>query len=72
MSWIPPNTPISVSRELRSVSIHQCPCVLIQRLLAGVGGDRGGAGSEDCLKVNIYTPSKATAGSDCESEFFIL
>ena len=38
----------------------------------GAGGDRGGAGSEDCLRVNIYTPSKARAGSDCESRFFIL
>ena len=34
---------------------------------AGAGGDRGGAGSEDCLKVNIYTPSKARADSGCES-----
>ena len=38
----------------------------------GLGGDRGGAGSEDCLKVNVYTPSKAMAGSNCESEFSIL
>ncbi|KZV84900.1 alpha/beta-hydrolase [Exidia glandulosa HHB12029] len=28
------------------------------------GGDAGGAGSEDCLKVNIYTPSNATARSN--------
>lgn len=26
-------------------------------------GDAGGAGSEDCLKVNIYTPVNATANS---------
>ncbi|PPR05171.1 hypothetical protein CVT26_012257 [Gymnopilus dilepis] len=28
-------------------------------------GDAGGAGSEDCLKVNIYAPVGATKGSDC-------
>lgn len=39
---------------------------------ADTGGNSGGAGSEDCLKVNIYTPSKAKAGSNCESEFFVL
>jgi len=39
---------------------------------ARTGGDRGGAGSEDCLKVNIYTPSQATAGSNCKPEFFAL
>ncbi|KAG6915820.1 hypothetical protein DXG01_009694 [Tephrocybe rancida] len=27
-------------------------------------GDAGGAGSEDCLKVNIYTPSGSKKGSD--------
>ncbi|KZT22324.1 alpha/beta-hydrolase [Neolentinus lepideus HHB14362 ss-1] len=27
-------------------------------------GDPGGAGSEDCLKVNVYAPSNATAGSN--------
>ncbi|KAF9522500.1 alpha/beta-hydrolase [Crepidotus variabilis] len=27
------------------------------------GGDAGGAGSEDCLKVNIYTPAGAHRGS---------
>jgi hypothetical protein len=39
---------------------------------AGTGGDRGGAGSEDCLKVNIYAPSNAKAGSNRGSEFFVL
>lgn len=39
--------------------------------IVGTGGDRAGAGSEDCLKVNIYTPSKAIAGSNCEFEFFV-
>jgi hypothetical protein len=38
----------------------------------GTGGDRGGAGSEDCLKVNIYAPSNAKAGSNRGSEFFVL
>ena len=35
---------------------------------ASTGGDRSGAGNEDCLKVNIYTPSKAKAGSNRASE----
>ena len=39
---------------------------------AGTGGDRGGAGTEDCLKVNIYTPSKAKPGNNCESRFFVM
>ena len=38
---------------------------------AGAGGDRGGAGTEDCLKVNIYTPSKAKPGNNCESGFVL-
>ncbi len=29
-------------------------------------GDAGGAGSEDCLKVNIYTPANATSHSKCK------
>jgi carboxylesterase type B len=28
------------------------------------GGDAGGAGSEDCLKVNIYAPAGAKRGSN--------
>lgn len=28
-------------------------------------GDAGGAGSEDCLKVNVYAPINATAKSNC-------
>lgn len=28
-------------------------------------GDAGGAGSEDCLKVNIYTPANVTNMSKC-------
>ena len=31
-------------------------------------GDAGGAGTEDCLKVNIYTPVNATAHSNCRSK----
>lgn len=29
-------------------------------------GDAGGAGTEDCLKVNVYTPVNATSESKCE------
>lgn len=29
-------------------------------------GDHGGAGSEDCLKVNIYVPAGAKRGDNCE------
>lgn len=32
-----------------------------------VDGDAGGAGSEDCLKVNIYAPVHATKSSNRES-----
>lgn len=39
--------------------------------VTGAGGDRGGAGTEDCLKVNIYTPSNAKAGSNCEFKLVI-
>ena len=35
--------------------------------LVPVVGDAGGAGSEDCLKVNVYTPVGATKGSNCGS-----
>lgn len=49
---------------------RECPVVVPPPDLTstgpGTGDDRGGAGSEDCLKVNIYTPSKASAGSNCE------
>jgi carboxylesterase type B len=31
-----------------------------------LGGDAGGAGSEDCLKVNIYTPYGAKEGDNCK------
>jgi carboxylesterase type B len=34
------------------------------------GGDAGGAGSEDCLKVNIYAPPDATKGSKRE-DFYV-
>lgn len=27
-----------------------------------LGGDAGGAGSEDCLKVNVYAPFSAKKG----------
>jgi carboxylesterase type B len=30
-------------------------------------GDAGGAGSEDCLKLNIYAPAGAKSGSKCKS-----
>ena len=28
-------------------------------------GDAGGAGSEDCLKVNVYAPAGAKSGDKC-------
>lgn len=30
------------------------------------GGDAGGAGSEDCLKINVYAPFEAKKGDNCE------
>lgn len=35
-------------------------------------GDAGGAGTEDCLKVNIYTPVNATSRSNREWEIFFF
>ncbi|KIJ16343.1 hypothetical protein PAXINDRAFT_132242 [Paxillus involutus ATCC 200175] len=35
------------------------------------GGDAGGAGSEDCLKVNIYTPYGAKEGDNLPVLFYI-
>ncbi|OCB90395.1 alpha/beta-hydrolase [Sanghuangporus baumii] len=35
------------------------------------GGDAGGAGSEDCLKINIYTPVNATSRSKLPVLFYI-
>lgn len=32
-------------------------------------GDAGGAGTEDCLKLNVYSPLNATADSKCNSQF---
>ena len=40
----------------------------ISRLTAG---DAGGAGSEDCLNVNIYAPVNATKDSKCEYSLYI-
>ena len=36
------------------------------------GGDAGGAGSEDCLKVNIYAPPDATKGNKREDYYVVL
>ena len=46
----------------REFSMASPPCSEFAE--ASAGGGRGGAGSEDCLKLNIYTPSKAKAGSN--------
>ncbi|EGO01057.1 hypothetical protein SERLA73DRAFT_179100 [Serpula lacrymans var. lacrymans S7.3] len=35
------------------------------------GGDHGGAGSEDCLKVNIYAPAGAKEGDNLPVLFYI-
>lgn len=31
-----------------------------------IGGDAGGAGTEDCLKINVYTPIGTKSGSKRE------
>ena len=41
-------------------------CLNIVNLNASLGGDAGGAGSEDCLKVNVYAPLNATKESNCK------
>lgn len=35
-------------------------------------GDHGGAGSEDCLKINIYAPVGAKEGDNCELFWTLL
>lgn len=30
------------------------------------GGDAGGAGTEDCLKINVYAPAGAKRGDNCQ------
>ena len=39
--------------------------IFLHALTAGLGGDAGGAGSEDCLKVNIYAHAGAKSGDKC-------
>jgi carboxylesterase type B len=34
-------------------------------------GDAGGAGSEDCLKVNVFAPVNATSTSKCKSSVLV-
>lgn len=48
-----------------SSHVRSCVLLTIRRLWCS-GGDAGGAGSEDCLKLNVYTPIKAKAGSKRE------
>ena len=69
---MPPSTPIVASKEIYSVSGRWVPSSDSTFTRTGTGNDKGGPGSEDCLKVNIYTPSKAKAGSNCEFEPCIL
>ena len=49
--------------ENKVISADQYPDFCIQGSIGE--GDAGGAGSEDCLKVNIYAPVNATARSKC-------
>jgi len=35
-----------------------------------LAGDAGGAGSEDCLKVNVYAPASAKRGDNREFVMF--
>jgi carboxylesterase type B len=38
---------------------------IIDRKLSPLGTDMGGAGSEDCLKINVYAPVGAKSDSNC-------
>ena len=49
--------------ENKVISADQYPDFCIQGSIGE--GDAGGAGSEDCLKVNIYAPVNATSRSKC-------
>lgn len=40
---------------------------MIVHLVICSAGDAGGAGSEDCLNVNVYTPATANPGDKRES-----
>jgi len=53
-----------VAREAKGavVDATKYPAFCIQGTTGG--GDAGGAGSEDCLKVNIYAPTSASGGSN--------
>ena len=55
-------TLIFVFKGLREVRLNPPLRRLSLTLVVYVGGDAGGAGSEDCLKVNIYTPAGAQKG----------
>ena len=37
-----------------------------------VAGDVGGAGSEDCLKINVYTPAGTKPGEKCTPFLYCL
>lgn len=52
--------------ESGTVDASAYPDFCIQSTCMG-GGDAGGAGSEDCLNLNIYTPVNATKDSTRES-----
>ncbi|TFK45632.1 alpha/beta-hydrolase [Heliocybe sulcata] len=52
-----------VTHEARGtiLNITECPDFCVQGTTGS--GDAGGAGTEDCLNMNIYTPSNARRGS---------
>ena len=39
--------------------------IFLHVLTTSLGGDAGGAGTEDCLKVNVYAPAGAKSGDKC-------
>ncbi|KAG6915819.1 hypothetical protein DXG01_009693 [Tephrocybe rancida] len=53
---------ISYEAKGSVVDATKYPAFCVQGTIGA--GDAGGAGSEDCLKVNIYTPSGAKKGSN--------
>ncbi|KAF7289183.1 Aldolase-II domain-containing protein [Mycena indigotica] len=62
---LPLNTArLAIEAKGRVIDATQYPDFCVQGSTGGKCGDAGGAGSEDCLKVNIYAPAGAKAGDN--------
>ncbi|EGO26728.1 hypothetical protein SERLADRAFT_464104 [Serpula lacrymans var. lacrymans S7.9] len=62
-------TRISQESNRQVINATTYPMFCVQGSIGG--GDHGGAGSEDCLKVNIYAPAGAKEGDNLPVLFYI-